>query len=101
MNTLDSFLAGATIVAAWVIATFFWRFHHRTKQRLFACFALAFLLLGLERLCLSFISSNPHSAIYLIRLVAFLLILYGIADRNRRGRRERQKQAHSETEQVH
>jgi hypothetical protein len=80
---LQTFLAGAIMLAAVVIAMLFWECLTRTHDRLFGFFAVAFLLLGLERVGVEFFSENPHSLIYLVRLVAFVLILYAILDKNR------------------
>jgi len=65
---------------------FFVRFWRVTGDRLFALFAAAFFLLGLTRLGLS-ISHEPSESetyLYWMRLVAFLIILVAIVDKNRR-----------------
>jgi len=80
---MNPFLAGANMMAAAVIGVFFWKHHRRTRERLFGYFAVAFLLLGIERVCLMLVFDNPRSALYLIRLAAFLLILFAIWDKNR------------------
>jgi hypothetical protein len=80
---LEPFLAGAIMLASVVIAMFFWRFKKTTGDRLFGFFAIAFLLLGLERVGAEFVSPNPRSLLYLLRLLAFVLILYAILDKNR------------------
>lgn len=86
MNKLviASILAGVTVAAAWAIALFFWRFWKRTSDRLFAFFAVAFLLLGLERLGIGLMTGRVESYFYFIRLCAFLLIIYAIVDKNRK-----------------
>jgi lipopolysaccharide export LptBFGC system permease protein LptF len=84
---LKPFLAGATMLASVVIAMFFLRFKKTSRDRLFGFFALAFLLLGLERVAMEFISDGPRSLLYLIRLLAFVIMLYAIADKNRRGKK--------------
>lgn len=80
---LEPFLSGAIALAAVVIAMLFWECRTKTRERLFGFFAVAFFLLGVERVCTEFISANPNSTLYLIRLFAFLLILYAILDKNR------------------
>jgi hypothetical protein len=77
-------LAGASTLAGWVIALCFYRFWGKTGDRLFVFFAVAFLLLGFERLGLGIMSRQVESYFYLIRLCAFLLILYAIVDKNRK-----------------
>jgi hypothetical protein len=76
-------LAGAIMVCAWAIALFFLRFWKKTRDRLFALFAPAFLLLGIERVVIVSITGETRPFVYLIRLTAFLLILWAIWDKNR------------------
>jgi hypothetical protein len=83
---LEPFLAGAITLASLVIAMLFWECRQKTRDRLFGYFAVAFVLLGLERVGEEF-SSNPHSIVYLIRLLAFVLILFAILDKNRSERK--------------
>ena len=64
---------------------FFIRFWRKTRDRLFVFFAAAFLPLGVERLAILITSAELHSYCYLIRLAAFLLIIFAILDKNRRG----------------
>jgi zinc transporter ZupT len=81
---INSFLSGAIVIAAWAIALFFLRFKKTTNDRLFGFFAAAFFLIGLERIVLELNSSELPAQVYLIRLTAFLLILIGILDKNRK-----------------
>jgi hypothetical protein len=83
---LQPFLAGAITLASVVTAMLFWECRQRTRDRLFGYFAIAFVLLGLERLSEEF-SSSPNSLVYLIRLVAFVLILFAILDKIRTERK--------------
>lgn len=84
---LKSMLAGAIMLNAWAIALFFVRFWKRTRDRLFGWFAVAFLLMGIERISIACLAGESHFHVYLIRLAAFLLIIFAIWDKNRRGRR--------------
>ena len=86
--TLYDFLAGAVAFAFLVCALFFLRFWRRTRDGLFLSFALAFLLLGIGQtvLALGNIPTEERGSLYLIRLVAFLVILAGIYRTNRRQR---------------
>jgi hypothetical protein len=84
---LNTFLAGAIMLASAVIAMLFWECRKRTRDRLFGYFAVAFILLGLERVGAEFFSDNPHSLLYIIRLIAFVLILFAILDKNRSERK--------------
>jgi hypothetical protein len=83
-SPLNLFLLGAVVMACAVAGTFFLRFWRRTKERLFGIFALSFWLLGLNWLLLAFIQQDEvRTYLYLIRLLAFVLILLAIIDKNR------------------
>ena len=84
---LKAMLAGAIMACAWAIALFFWRFWRKTGDRLFLLFAPAFLLLGIERIVIMMVTGEARPFVYCIRLVAFLLILFAIWDKNRSGDR--------------
>ncbi|HEX3716845.1 MAG TPA: DUF5985 family protein [Verrucomicrobiae bacterium] len=84
---LNAFLAGAFTLCSWAISLFFFRFLKATGERIFGFFAAAFVLLGLERLCIEFMPNELQSYVYLIRLFAFLLILFGILDKNRNAKK--------------
>lgn len=79
------FISGAIMLGSFVASLFFYRFWRRTLDRLFVWFAVAFLILGIERLVLAITHANEISspAIYILRLVAFLLIIVAIVDKNR------------------
>lgn len=83
--TLYDFLAGACALGFAVCALFFLRFWRRTREELFLAFALAFLLLGIGQsvLALADIPTEERGSLYLLRLVAFLLILVAIYRKNR------------------
>ena len=86
-EALKHFLSGANMLASLVVALFFWRFLRQTRDRFFGYFAVAFLLMAMERLVIEFLpEDNPRSLVYLIRLAAFLLILYAILEKNRQQR---------------
>lgn len=83
-------IAGAILMGSWAIALFFFRFYRQTRDRLFACFGLAFLLFGIERLVLVWTGDNEtHSLVHVIRLAAFFLIVYAIINKNRENQRRR------------
>jgi Family of unknown function (DUF5985) len=83
---IEGFLLGVVVTSSIVAAGFFYRFWRRTQDRLFLAFAAAFLIEGLNRLSFLFIESpNEGSpAIYLVRLLAFLIIVMAIVAKNRR-----------------
>lgn len=78
-------LSGAIAVACWVIGLFFLSFWRKSLDRLFLIFALAFWGLALERLTLVLVdpTNEARPYVYLIRLAAFLLLLFAIWDKNR------------------
>jgi hypothetical protein len=83
------FLWGATAFGALAIALIFLRFWRRTGDRLFAFFAAAFGVLSTNWIALA-LAQPPDEArhlIYILRVVAFLLLSYGILDKNRSTRR--------------
>lgn len=86
MDTLliKGMLLGGIAVASAVAGLFFLRFWKATGDRLFTFFALAFFLQSFSRvlMAISAVSSDEHPAIYLIRLIAYGLIIAGIVDKN-------------------
>ena len=86
--TLYDFLSGAVAFGLFVCALFFARFWRRTRDGLFLSFASAFLLLGIGQtvIALGDIPTEERGQLYLVRLLAFLLILIGIYRANRRSR---------------
>jgi hypothetical protein len=82
--TLLDFLSGAITMGFLVCGLFFWRFWSRTRDALFLSFAVAFWLLALGQalLALTGIPVEERSWLYLIRLAAFLLIIFAILRKN-------------------
>ena len=79
------FILGMAVMASAVAGMFFLRFWRRTRDRLFAIFAAAFWLMGLNWLLLAVVETDEiNSAVYGIRLLAFVLILLAIVDKNRK-----------------
>jgi hypothetical protein len=81
----NGFVAGATAMAAAVAATLFWHFYRSTRDRLFALFAVSFALMALNRVLMAVLvgASDNATPLYLLRLMAFALILVAIVDKNR------------------
>lgn len=83
------FLSGAALMGGWVCGLFFFRFWRKTRDRFFLVFGLAFWTLAIERVGLVFVNptiEDRQPVIYLIRLLAFLLILYAVWEKNRPAR---------------
>lgn len=68
-----------------VAALYFLEFWRRSRDRFFALFAGAFMLLGISWLIaiLSDITYEFNRSVYLTRLVAFLVIVLAVIDKNR------------------
>ena len=78
-------ISGALAMGYFIAGLFFLRFWSRTRDRLFAIFATAFGLLGTQRLALVVAEqyATDTTWIYVLRLTAFVLILWAIIDKNR------------------
>jgi hypothetical protein len=79
-----SFLTGAVTLAYLLGAFFFLRFWRRTADRLFAVFAVAFVLFAINQtLTLVLGTTNElRGSIYILRVVGYVLILFAIVDKN-------------------
>jgi drug/metabolite transporter superfamily protein YnfA len=79
------FVSGATMAAALVIALLFFRYWRQSRDRLFLMFSLGFLVFSISRLILAFLEEDDEGRVYVygLRLIAFLLILAAIVDKNR------------------
>jgi uncharacterized membrane protein len=84
--SLKVFLWGAIAMGCAVIALCFLRSWRTSGERLFLFFAVAFLALTLNWTGLAFIDPGVElrHILYLFRLAAFVLIIIGVADKNRR-----------------
>ena len=77
----EGMLAAGNLVAA----LFFLRFWRESRDRLFAFFGASFTLLAVQRLAIALVrgSDDDTAWLYGIRLIAYLLILIAIYDKNR------------------
>ena len=86
---MTEILGGAIAFGSMIIALFFLRFWRDTRDRFFLYFALSFLIEGGHRVYATLGQSlHEDSPLhYLIRLLAYALILWAIAEKNwpRRG----------------
>ena len=86
---MNTFLLGTVVMACAVIGLFFLRFWRKTRDRLFLIFAIAFWMLGTNWFLLAIAHQDEVGKyFYLLRLAAFLLIIIGIADKNRTSKRD-------------
>jgi hypothetical protein len=79
-------VSGALAMGYSVAALFFLRYFAATRDRLFVLFAAAFALLAAQRVLLPFASEGAMPLLYVVRVLAFLLIIAAIIDKNRSGR---------------
>jgi hypothetical protein len=78
-------MAGLLVMGQAVLALYFARFYRDTRDRLFLFFAAAFAILSLQRLALAIGVDRGLDPMwsYGARLLAFLVLLWGIIDKNR------------------
>jgi hypothetical protein len=82
---MNELLSGLIVAGYAVCGLFFFRFWRDTADRLFLIFGIAFWLLGGQRLLLLGLGDAQGASpyVYLIRLLAFSLILLAIVNKNR------------------
>lgn len=86
---MNEMLVGAIAAASLAAGLFFFRFWRSTRDRFFLLFALSFWIEGANRVVLYELAGLDDDApvYYLIRLLAYGLILAAIIDKNRGPRR--------------
>ena len=81
---LAGFLLGVIATSSITAGIFFLKFWKHTRDSLFLAFGLAFIIEGLNRIAVLTVA-HPNEGgpwIYLVRLLAFLLILAAILRKN-------------------
>ena len=81
---LEGFLLGIIATSSVTAGVFFLKFWKQTRDSLFFAFGLAFVVEGLNR-CAVLLLAKPSEGspyIYVVRLLAFLLILGAILHKN-------------------
>ncbi len=83
---MNLMLLGAIAMGLMVAGLFFLRFWRDTRDRFFLFFAIAFFILGANRIAqgLNPLSTEQEPYFYLVRFFAYLLILIAIVDKNRK-----------------
>jgi hypothetical protein len=82
---MTGIINGALLTGYLTASLFFLRFWRDSQDRLFALFAAAFALLAVQRTALALTPESAASSLfYVLRLVAFLVIIAAIIDKNRR-----------------
>ena len=84
---INGFLLGVIATTSLTAGIFFLRFWRDTRDSLFLAFAVAFIIEALNRTAMLLLSQPNEGSpwIYIVRFFAFLLILIGILNKNRRG----------------
>ncbi len=79
-------LFGAIALACFTASLFFLRFWKTTRDRFFLFFAVSFAIQGSSRMIMGLTeySDETEPLLYLIRLLAYMLILFAIIDKNRK-----------------
>ncbi len=90
---MNLMLIGAIAMACFTASLFFLRFWRKTGDRFFLFFSLSFCIEGVSRVILGMIEEDERQPlIVLMRLFAFVVILFAIIDKNRKtakGRKEK------------
>jgi Family of unknown function (DUF5985) len=86
MTPLNDFLLGAIALGCALAALFFVRFWRNARDRLFVWFAATFALLAVHwtLVALTDPTDEHRPLLYLLRLAAFVILLGGILEKNRR-----------------
>ena len=84
---MKDFVSGALSLGYLTAALFFLRFWRQSADRLFAIFAAAFVILAAQRVSLTMAERFEWDTTwaYVMRLAAFVLILWAVLDKNRKG----------------
>lgn len=86
MRGSELFVAGTLVMASLVIGLRFLKFWKLSKDRFFIWFAIAFWTFGFGWIIRAFDPGVPEHGhwVYLPRLLAFLMLIVAILDKNRR-----------------
>jgi hypothetical protein len=81
---MTQFLLGAVAMGSAVAALMFLRFWRQTRDRLFLYFSASFLLEAVNRALFAWNGAHSEEATlyYLVRLLAYGLILWAIVEKN-------------------
>lgn len=87
-----TFLSGMVTMGFLVASLFFFRFWNRTRDRLFALFGVAFLLMAVNQLFthVSGPATQDFFYAYVLRIIAYVMLIAGIVAKNLEQRDPRQ-----------
>ncbi len=85
---MNGFLLGGIAIASLVAGLYFFRFWRHTRDPFFIFFALSFWIEGANRFAMAWLAVPTEDAPvhYIVRLVAYGLIIAAIVIKNRSGR---------------
>lgn len=88
---MPDLVTGMIAMASLIIGLFFLRFWRNTKDRFFLYFALSFGIEGVHRIVttLTYDEHEESPLHYLVRLLAYGLILWAILEKNLPSRRDK------------
>ncbi|TQK11585.1 DUF5985 family protein [Herbaspirillum sp. SJZ107] len=88
---MTDLVTGMIAMASLIIGLFFLRFWRNTKDRFFLYFALSFGIEGVHRIVttLTYDEHEESPLHYLVRLLAYGLILWAILEKNLPSRRDK------------
>jgi uncharacterized membrane protein YoaK (UPF0700 family) len=84
MQRVESLMSGMAMMGFIIAGLFFFRFWSRTRDRLFAIFGVAFLLMAVNEAFVD-VSGSPTNEVvlaYVLRIIAFLMLIVGIVAKN-------------------
>jgi len=86
-ETIVMFLQTVSATLAGVSGLLFYRFWRESRDHLFACFSAGFWVMTVSWVLLAVINpiGEARPYIYGVRLLAFLLLIAGMVQKNRRG----------------
>lgn len=95
MNTIPIilFLSGITVATFTASGVFFFKFYRTSRDPFYLLFCLACWLLAIERIAILVIigpaqtSEKSTPCVYLIRLLAFTLIMLAVYNKNRQSKK--------------
>jgi uncharacterized membrane protein HdeD (DUF308 family) len=89
--TVPDLVTGMIAMASLIIGLFFLRFWRNTRDRFFLYFALSFGIEGMHRIVttLTYDEHEESPLHYLVRLLAYGLILWAILEKNLPSRRDK------------
>lgn len=81
---IEPFLLGVIATTSFIASLFFYKYWKKTRDLLFLSFGVAFLIEAINRTSVIFLKNPSEGSpwTYVVRLVAFLIILAGILRKN-------------------